>query len=296
MVGITHTLQKNNIMGILTGKKGIIFGALNDKSIAWKAAEAAAREGAEIVLTNTAAAMRFGTTKELGEQLHAPVIAADATSVSDLEALVESAMAHFSGQFDFVLHSVGMSPNIRKSIPYENINYDLMGKTLDISALSWHKLLQVLYQKDAIRKGGSVVALSYIAADRVVSGYSDMADAKALLQSITRNFGHIFGKERGVRVNTISQSPTPTTAGKGIKDMDNLMDFSNKMSPLGNATADDCANYCVMMFSDFTRKVTMQNLFHDGGFSSMGMSLRAMNQYAKDLAPYEDENGKIIYG
>ena len=269
MLGITHTLQKNNIMGILTGKKGIIFGALNDKSIAWKAAEAAAREGAEIVLTNTAAAMRFGTTKILGEQLQAPVIAADATSVSDLEALVESAMAHFSGQFDFVLHSVGMSPNIRKSIPYENINYDLMGKTIDISALSWHKLLQVLYQKDAIRKGGSVVALSYIAADRVVSGYSDMADAKALLQSITRNFGHIFGKERGVRVNTISQSPTMTSAGSGISGMDKMFDFANKLAPLGNASAEACADYIVMLFSDYTRSVTLQNLYHDGGFSSM---------------------------
>ena len=256
-------------MGILTGKKGIIFGALNDKSIAWKAAEAAVREGAEIVLTNTAVAMRFGTTKELGEQLHAPVLAADATNVNDLEALVDSAIAHFGGQFDFVLHSVGMSPNIRKNIPYENINYDLMGKTIDISALSWHKLLQVLYQKDAIRKGGSVVALSYIAADRVVSGYSDMADAKALLQSITRNFGHIFGKERGVRVNTISQSPTMTSAGSGISGMDKMFDFANKLAPLGNASAEACADYIVMLFSDYTRSVTLQNLYHDGGFSSM---------------------------
>ncbi|MCF0174687.1 MAG: SDR family oxidoreductase [Bacteroidales bacterium] len=253
---------------LLKGKKGIIFGALNDKSIAWKAAEAAAREGAEIVLTNTAMALRFGTTNALAEQIGAPVIAADATVVEDLEALVDGAMEHFGGKFDFVLHSVGMSPNIRKGIPYENLNYAFLDKTLDISALSFHKLLKVLYAKDALNEWGSVVALTYIAADRTVEGYSDMADAKALLQSITRSFGAIYGRRNHVRVNTISQSPTMTSAGQGIAGMDKMFDYAEKLSPLGNALAEDCANYIVTLFSDLTKKVTMQNLYHDGGFSS----------------------------
>ncbi|MCF0165760.1 MAG: SDR family oxidoreductase [Bacteroidales bacterium] len=253
---------------LLKGKKGIIFGALNDKSIAWKAAEAAAREGAEIVLTNTAIAMRFGTTSELGAKLGAPVIAADATVVADLEKLVDGAMEHFGGKFDFVLHSVGMSPNIRKGVPYENLNYEYLNKTLDISAISFHKLLKVLYAKDALNEWGSVVALTYIAADRVVEGYSDMADAKALLQAITRNFGAIYGRHRNVRVNTVSQSPTMTSAGQGISGMDRMFDYAQKLSPLGNALAEDCADYIVTLFSDLTRKVTMQNLYHDGGFSS----------------------------
>lgn len=254
---------------LLKGKKGIIFGALNDKSIAWKAAEAAAREGAQIVLTNTAMALRFGTTNALAEQLGAPLIAADATSVTDLEALVDGAMEHFGGKFDFVLHSVGMSPNIRKNIPYEDLNYDFLGKTLDISAISFHKLLKVLYAKDALNDWGSVVALTYIAADRTVEGYSDMADAKALLQSITRNFGSIYGRRNHVRVNTVSQSPTMTSAGQGIAGMDKMYDYADKLSPLGNALAEDCADYIVTLLSDLTRKVTMQNLYHDGGFSSM---------------------------
>lgn len=259
-------------MGILSGKKGIIFGALNDKSIAWKAAEAAAREGAEIVLTNTPAALRFGTTKELSEQLNAPVIAADATVVADLEALVDGALEHFGGQFDFVLHSVGMSPNIRKGVAYEDLNYDYLNKTLDISAVSFHKLLNVLYKKDAIREGGSIVALSYIAADRVVDGYGDMADAKALLQSITRSFGALYGRTRKVRVNTISQSPTMTSAGAGIAGMDKMFNYADKLSPLGNASAEACADYITTLFSDYTRAVTMQNLYNDGGFSSMVVS------------------------
>lgn len=255
-------------MGILTGKKGIIFGALNDKSIAWKAAEAAVREGAEIVLTNTPAALRFGTTQALGEQLGAPVIAADATNVSDLEALIDNAMTHFGGQLDFVLHSVGMSPNIRKGVAYEELNYDYLNKTIDISAVSFHKLLSVLYKKDAVREGGSVLALTYIAADRAVCGYSDMADAKAMLQSITRSFGAIYGKKRHVRVNTISQSPTMTSAGSGIAGMDRMYDYADRLSPLGNASAEACADYITTLFSDYTRSVTMQNLYHDGGFSS----------------------------
>ncbi len=264
-----NSYHQEVVMGILTGKKGIIFGALNDKSIAWKTAQACMREGAEIVLTNTAMAMRLGTINALAQECSAPVIVADATSAEDLDNLVSEAMEHFGGKFDFVLHSVGMSPNVRKSIPYESINYDLMGKTLDISAISFHKLLKTLYAKDALSDGGSVVALTYIAGDRAVEGYSDMADAKALLQSITRNFGTIYGRRNGVRINTVSQSPTMTTAGAGIAGMERMFDYADRLSPLGNADAGDCADYIVTLFSDYTRKVTMQNLYHDGGFSSM---------------------------
>ena len=281
---------------LLKGKRGIIFGALNEDSIAWKVAVKAVEEGASITLTNTAMALRMGNLVELGKRLNAPVIAADATSVEDLDNVFSESVEKLGGKIDFVLHSIGMSPNVRKHRTYDDLDYNYLQKTLDISAIPFHKMLQVAKKQDAIAEYGSVVALTYVASQRTFFGYNDMADAKSMLESIARSFGYIYGREKNVRINTISQSPTPTTAGKGIKDMENLMDFSNKMSPLGNANAEECANYCVMMFSDFTRKVTMQNLFHDGGFSSMGMSLRAMNQYAKDLAPYEDENGNIIYG
>ena len=281
---------------LLKGKRGIIFGALNADSIAWKVAVKAVEEGAQITLSNTAMALRMGTIDELSKQLNAPVIAADATSVEDLEKVFEESQKMLGGKIDFVLHSIGMSPNVRKHRTYDDLDYNYLQKTLDISAISFHKMLQVAKKQDAIAEYGSVIALTYVASQRTFFGYNDMADAKSMLESIARSFGYIYGREKHVRINTISQSPTPTTAGKGIKDMENLMDFADKMSPLGNASADDCADYCVMMFSDFTRKVTMQTLYHDGGFSSMGMSLRAMNQYAKDLAPYEDENGKVIYG
>lgn len=281
---------------LLKGKRGIIFGALNDKSIAWKVAERAVEEGATITLSNTALALRMGELDELAKKLNATIIPADATSVSDLEKVFSKSMEVLGGQIDFVLHSIGMSPNVRKHRTYDDLDYDMLNKTLDISAISFHKMLQVAKKMDAIAEYGSVVALSYVAAQRTFFGYNDMADAKSMLESIARSFGYIYGREKNVRVNTISQSPTPTTAGNGIKDMNNLMDFANKMSPLGNATADECAGYCVLMFSDFTRKVTMQNLYHDGGFSSMGMSLRAMNQYSRDMSDYTDENGKIIYG
>ena len=281
---------------LLKGKRGIIFGALNEESIAWKVAVKAVEEGATITLSNTPMALRMGQLDALGKQLNAPVIAADATSVEDLEKVFTQSVELLGGPVDFVLHSIGMSPNVRKHRTYDDLDYNYLQKTLDISAISFHKMLQVAKKLDAIAEYGSVVALTYVASQRTFFGYNDMADAKSMLESIARSFGYIYGREKNVRVNTISQSPTPTTAGKGIKDMENLMDFSNKMSPLGNANAEECANYCVMMFSDFTRKVTMQKLFHDGGFSSMGMCLRAMNQYAKDLTPYEDENGKIIYG
>ena len=281
---------------LLKGKRGIIFGALNDLSIAWKVAERAAEEGAQIALTNTPIAIRMGEVRALAERLQAPMIPADATSVADLETVFTESTQALGGKIDFVLHSIGMSPNVRKKRTYDDLDYDLLSKTLDISAVSFHKMLQVAKKQDAIAEGGSIVALTYVASQRTFFGYNDMADAKSLLESIARSFGYIYGREKGVRINTISQSPTLTTAGSGIKGMDYLMDFADKMSPLGNATADDCADYCVTLFSDLTRKVTMQNLFHDGGFSSMGMSLRAMNQYSKSFEEFKDESGKIVYG
>ena len=281
---------------LLKGKRGIIFGALNSESIAWKVAEKAVEEGAIITLSNTPMALRMGELNELSEKLNAPIIPADATSVEDLQKVFEESVEKLGGKIDFVLHSIGMSPNVRKHRTYDDLDYGYLQKTLDISAISFHKMLQVAKKQDAIAEGGSVVALTYVASQRTFFGYNDMADAKSMLESIARSFGYIYGREKNVRINTISQSPTPTTAGKGIKDIDNMMDFADKMSPLGNATAEECANYCVVLFSDFTRKVTMQNLFHDGGFSSMGMSLRAMNQYARGMTPYTDENGKVIYG
>lgn len=268
---------------LLKGKRGLIFGALNDMSIAWKVAERAHEEGALIVLTNAPAAMRLGTIQELATKCQTIAIPADATSITDLENLVVKGMEHLGGKFDFILHSIGMSPNVRKSIPYDNINYDNYLKTLDISALSFHKLLQITRKHDAISEWGSVVALSYVAAQRTLFGYNDMADAKAALESIARSFGYIYGTEKKVRINTISQSPTMTTAGSGVKGMDSLIDFTERMSPLGNGSALECADYCITLFSDLTRKVTMQNLFHDGGFSSMGMSERAMIQYDKSF-------------
>ena len=281
---------------LLKGKRGIIFGALNDMSIAWKVAERAVEEGARITLTNTPVAIRMGEVKALSDKLQAEAIPADATSVEDLEEVFSQSVKILGGPIDFVLHSIGMSPNVRKKRTYDDLDYDLLSKTLDVSAISFHKMLQVAKKQEAIAEYGSIVALTYVAAQRTYFGYNDMADAKSLLESIARSFGYIYGREKNVRINTISQSPTLTTAGSGIKGMDHLMDFANKMSPLGNATADDCANYCITLFSDLTRKVTMQNLYHDGGFSSMGMSLRAMNQYSKGLEEYTDESGKIVYG
>ncbi len=268
---------------LLKGKRGIIFGALNDKSIAWQVAEKAYAEGAEFTLSNAPAALRFGDTPKLAGQCNTIVIPADATKLEDIEEVFRRTMDHFGGKIDFILHSIGMSPNVRKKKPYNDLDYNYFLQTLDISALSFHKILQTAFKMDAINEWGSVVALTYVAAQRTLYGYNDMADAKALLESIARSFGYIYGREKNVRVNTISQSPTMTTAGGGIKGFDSLMDFSERMSPLGNATAGECANYCVTLFSDLTRKVTMQNLFHDGGFSSMGMSLRAMTQYDKSF-------------
>ena len=281
---------------LLKGKRGIIFGALNDMSIAWKVAERCAEEGASVVLSNTEMALRMGELDVLAKKIGAPVIAADATNYDDLENVFVKSQELLGGKIDFVLHSIGMSPNVRKRRTYDDLDYNWLNKTLDISAISFHKMLQAAKKVDAIAEYGSVVALTYVASHRTFFGYNDMADAKSLLESIARSFGYIYGREKNVRINTISQSPTATTAGKGIKDIDNMMDFADKMSPLGNASADDCADYCVTLFSDLTRKVPMQTLFHDGGFSNMGMSLRAMNQYSKALDDYKDENGKVIYG
>ena len=268
---------------LLKGKKGIIFGALNEQSIAWNTAVKAYDEGAELVLSNAPFAVRMGKINELAENTNALVIAADATNIEELEKVFNQAMEHFDGKIDFLLHSIGMSPNVRKGIPYDMTNYDNFLKTLDISSLSFHKMLQVARRFDAINEWGSVIALSYVAAQRTLFRYNDMADAKAILESIARSFGYIYGREKKIRINTISQSPTLTTAGKGIEGFDSLVDFTERMSPLGNATADECADYCITLFSDLTKKVTMQNLYHDGGFSSMGMSEKAMRQYDKSF-------------
>jgi enoyl-[acyl-carrier protein] reductase I len=264
---------------LLKGKRGIVFGALNDKSIAWKVAEKAVEQGAVITLSNTPIAVRMGETKALSEKLDAKVIAADATSVEDLEQVFVQSMEALGGKIDFVLHSIGMSLNLRKGRQYDDLDYGFLDKTLDISAVSFHKMMQVAKKLDAIAEGGSVVALTHIAAQRTFTGYNDMADAKALLESFGRSFGYVYGRDRKVRVNTISQSPTLTTAGQGIGGMDAFFDFAEKMSPLGNASAESCADYCIVMFSDLTRMVTMQNLFHDGGFSNMGLTQAIVEDY-----------------
>jgi enoyl-[acyl-carrier protein] reductase I len=257
---------------LLKGKKGIISGALDEKSIAWKIALKAKEEGATFTLTNAPIAMRMGQINKLAEQCGAEIIPADATSVEDIEKLYTRSMEVLGGKVDFVLHSIGMSPNVRKGRSYGDLNYEWFLKSIDISALSFHKMLQVAEKLDAINEWGSVVGLSYIASQRTFPDYSDMAQAKAVLESIARSYGYRYGKLKKVRVNTVSQSPTKTTAGTGVGGFDAFFDYADKMSPLGNATAEECADYVVTLFSDFTRKVTMQNLYHDGGFSSSGIS------------------------
>ncbi|WP_299052354.1 SDR family oxidoreductase [uncultured Polaribacter sp.] len=267
------------MQNLLQGKKGIIFGALNEHSIAWKTAEKAYQQGAEFVLTNAPASIRMGNLEELAKKTNAQIIPADATSVEDLENLVVKSMEILGGKIDFVLHSIGMSVNVRKNKPYTDPNYDFTFKGLDVSAVSFHKVLNVLYHKKAMKNWGSIVALTYMAAQRVFPDYNDMADNKAYLESVARSFGYFFGRDFKVRVNTISQSPTPTTAGTGVKGFDGFIAYSEKMSPLGNATAADCADYTISMFSDLTKKVTLQNLFHDGGFSNMGVSDAVMEKF-----------------
>jgi enoyl-[acyl-carrier protein] reductase I len=266
---------------LLKGKKGIIFGALNEQSIAWKVAQRAVQEGAEIVLSNAPIALRMGELNKLAEECNAPVIGADVTNGDDINNLFTKTLEHFGGKVDFILHSIGMSVNVRKNIPYFENNYDFTHKGFDISALSLHRILQAAMKHDAINEWGSVLALSYIAAQRYFPGYNDMADNKAVLESIARNFGYEYGLAKKVRVNTISQSPTRTTAGSGVKGFDGFIEFAEKMSPLGNADADQCADYCVTMFSDLTKMVTMQNLFHDGGFSFTGVTQAVIDQMAK---------------
>lgn len=266
---------------LLQGKKGIIFGALDENSIAWKTAERVFEEGGRFVLTNAPIAMRMGTINQLAEKTQSEIIPADATSIADLENLVTKSVEILGGKIDFVLHSIGMSVNVRKGNHYTNQNYDFTAKGWDVSAVSFHKVMQVLYQQDAMNEWGSIVALTYMAAQRVFPDYNDMADNKAYLESIARSFGYFFGKDKKVRVNTISQSPTPTTAGQGVKGFDGFISYADKMSPLGNATALDCANYTVTLFSDLTKKVTLQNLFHDGGFSNMGVSQEVMDTFTK---------------
>lgn len=256
---------------LLQNKKGIIFGALEENSIAWKVAERCHEEGAKIILTNAPIAIRMGKINQLAEKCGTQVIPVDATSLEDLENLFKKSIEFLGGKIDFVLHSIGMSPNVRKNKPYTDLNYDFYLKTLDVSALSLHKLLQTAQKLDAINEWGSVVALSYIAAQRVFKGYNDMAEAKSVLESIARSYGYYYGKAKKVRINTISQSPTKTTAGTGISGFDIFYKYANDMSPLGNASAEACADYCVLFFSDYTKMVTMQNLFHDGGFSSTGI-------------------------
>jgi len=265
---------------LLKGKRGIIFGALDPNSIAWKVAERCHEEGATFTLTNAPVALRMGAINELATKCNAQVIGADATSIEDLENLFIKSQEILGGKIDFVLHSIGMSPNVRKGKTYTELDYDYYHKTVDISAMSLHKTLQTAMHIDAISEWGSVVALSYIAAQRVFPDYGDMADAKSLLESIARSFGYHYGKANKVRINTISQSPTKTTAGQGVKGFDGFYNYADAMSPLGNASAESCADYCLTLFSDYTKMVTMQNLFHDGGFSFTGVSKEVMDKYA----------------
>lgn len=266
---------------LLKGKKGIISGALDENSIAWKVALKAKEQGATFVLTNAPVALRMGGIQELAKECNTEVIPADATSVEDIEKLYSGAQEQLGGKVDFILHSIGMSPNVRKGRDYGDLNYDWLQKTYDISAVSFHKMMQVAEKMDIMNEWGSIVGLSYIAAQRTYPFYNDMADAKALLESIGRSYGYRMAKAKKVRVNTISQSPTRTTAGSGISGFDAFFDFAEKMSPLGNASAEDCANYVITLFSDMTRMVTMQNLYHDGGYSSTGISEEIIDMLQK---------------
>ena len=267
---------------LLKGKRGIIFGALDEHSIAWKTAERVHAEGGTFVLTNAPIAMRMGKISELAEKTGSEIIPADATSLEDLDNLVTKAQEILGGKLDFVLHSIGMSVNVRKKRAYTDQNYDWTHKGWDVSAVSFHKVMQTLYKQDAMNEWGSIVALTYMAAQRSFPDYNDMADNKAYLESIARSFGYFFGTDKNVRVNTISQSPTPTTAGNGVKGFDGFIAYAEKMSPLGNATAQDCADYTVSLFSDLTKRVTMQNLFHDGGFSNVGVSNQVMEKFMEE--------------
>ncbi|TND02415.1 MAG: enoyl-acyl-carrier protein reductase I [Bacteroidetes bacterium] len=266
---------------LLKGKRGIISGALDSNSIAWKVAERAHEEGAVFTLTNAPIAMRMGEINKLAEKTGSTIIPADATNMEELTNLFSKSTETLGGKVDFVLHSIGMSPNVRKNIPYAELNYDFYAKSIDVSAMSFHKMMSAAWKLDAINEGGSVVGLSYIAAQRAYSFYNDMADAKAMLESIARSFGYHYGKAKKVRVNTVSQSPTKTTAGSGIKGFEDFFNYAQDMSPLGNASAESCADFCIMLFSDLSRMVTMQNLYHDGGYSMTGVSNEIMAKFGK---------------
>ena len=266
---------------LLKGKKGIIFGALDDKSIAWKVALESVANGADIVLTNAPIALRMGSIHDLAKKCNCKIIAADATSLEDLNNLFSESMDYFGGKIDFILHSIGMSVNVRKKRQYTDLNYDFLMKGLDVSAVSFHKMLQSAFKLEAISDWGSIIALTYIAAQRTFPDYNDMAENKAYLESVARSFGYHYGKSNNVRINTISQSPTMTTAGSGVTGFDAFFEYANKLSPLGNASSEDCAKYCISLFSDYTKLVTMQNLFHDGGFSSTGVSQELIDIFKK---------------
>lgn len=263
-------MGKQQGFGLLKGKKGLIFGALDDRSLAWRIAVACRREGAEFALSNAPVALRFGQLDSLAKETGSKIIPCDVTKEDEVQVLMEEIKKEY-GKIDFILHAIGMSPNIRKNRDYKDLNYTFMQQTLDVSAVSLHKILHYATESGALNDGASIVALTYIGAQRIFSKYSDMNDAKALLESIARNFGSRLG-ERGIRVNTVSQAPTQTSAGSGINGFDAMYTFADKIAPLGNPTADECADYVVTLFSDLTRKVTMQNLYHDGGFSTTGIS------------------------
>jgi len=273
--------------GLLEGKKGIIFGALDERSIAWRIALACQREGAEFALSNAPVALRFGDLDELAEETGSSIYPCDVSDEEEVEELMQKVKDEY-GKIDFMLHAIGMSPNVRKNKGYEELNYQWLQQTLDISAVSLHKVIRYADEKDILNDRASILALSYIGAQRIFSKYSDMNDAKALLESIARNYGSRLA-DRGIRVNTISQAPTKTSAGSGIKGFDGMYTFADKLAPLGNPTADECADYCVTLFSDLTRKVTMQNLYHDGGFVTAGINEEMINDLAK---MYADEEGE----
>jgi enoyl-[acyl-carrier protein] reductase I len=257
--------------GLLKGKKGIVFGPLDETSIGWQIALAAKREGAELAVSNVAVALRVGKPAELAKLLgDAPLIACDVSNSEEISKCFQEAKEKL-GKLDFFVHSVGMSQNIRKGLSYENSKYDWFLKTLDVSGLSLHRLLHGALAEEALNDGASVLAISYIAAQRSFTTYGDMSDAKALLESVARSFGSRLG-EKKIRVNTVSQGPTWTRAGSGIDDFEKMYTLADILSPLGNPTAADCGDYCVTLLSDLTKFVTMQNLFHDGGFSAMGMT------------------------
>jgi enoyl-[acyl-carrier protein] reductase I len=272
---------------LLDGKTGVIFGALNEESIAWSIAQACDREGADFALSNAPVARRFGDLDELAEETGSSIIWADATDDEELEELFEEVKEEH-GQIDFIVHSIGMGVNVRKDVPYEDLNYNWYEQTLDVSAVSLHRIVKHALDTEAIADGGSILAMTYIGAQRIFSKYSEMGDAKALLESIVRSFGYRLGK-RDIRINAISQSPTKTTAGSGIEGFDAMYEFAERVSPLGNASADECADYAVTLLSDLTRMVTMQTLYHDGGFSSMGISDQIVEAMEDSFAEEEEE-------